>query len=443
MMSVQACSDGWQRSMKGFPSRRAVVRRTTRICAALLALCIGANAVSALSSNAPDCPRRTVNSEVAAMDLSISNLSVLLQGATRYAGDEPGARPLPPWTLHDLQQRLQQPAPPGVLAFAFVTGNAQSGHRDILTISKSAAYCLLKRGDTLLLSDRVTAHYTSLYGFDADSGAAYLVDPWPDTLFLLPGRNAADVHAVNEKFGQKTLTRVSRDEILRVLIGFITLDTVGLAQRYFASEPGASGDPRVLLALGSTVLEATGRPAQRALLPEAVAMLEMAARQARQREQPELVEATTSMLGLALSYERLEAVLNHDGGLASETELKLRLLGKLPGGDRIESRWTPDDWYGLGLAAGRAQEYAASERFFGEAIRTRDDFAAAYLWRANSRLQSGLAADALEDVKTALTLIRRERAALESAEDAGRLQLREMERTGVEIERLARARGNP
>lgn len=439
--------------MKGFLSPRSVLRCIARFCVALVVLCFGANTVAALSDDAPGCPLRKLDPAVAAISRNSAMVSTLLQGATGYAGDEPGARPLPPWTLHDLQQRLQQPAPPGVLAFAFFTGNAQSSHRDILTISKSAAYCLLKPGDTLLLSDRVTAHYTSLYGFDADSGAAYLVDPWPDTLFLLPGRNAADVHAVNEKIGQKTLTRVSRDEILRVLRGFITFDTVGLAQRYFASEPGASGDPRVLLALGSTVLEATGRPAQRALLPEAVAMLEMASRQARQREQPELVEATTSMLGLALSYERLEAVLNHDGGLASEKELKLRLLGKLPGGDRIESRWTPDDWYGLGLAAGRAQEYAASVRFFGEAIRTREDFAAAYLWRANSRLKSGLAADALEDVNTALTLIRRERSALtlirreqsamESAEDVRRSQLGEMERTGVEIERLARARGNP
>lgn len=132
-MGVQACPDGWQGCVKGFPSPRAVLRCTTR-CVALLVHCIGANAVSALSNDALGCPLRALDPAVAALGRNAAMWSALLQGASGYAGDEPGARPLPAWTLHNLQQRFQQAAPLGVLAFAFVTGNAKAGHRDILTI---------------------------------------------------------------------------------------------------------------------------------------------------------------------------------------------------------------------------------------------------------------------------------------------------------------------
>lgn len=76
-------------------------------------------------------------------------------------------------------------------------------------------------GDTLLLSDRVTHHYTQVYNIT--DKYVYLVEPKIDNFFLLKGYNLEGISADKEYINGKLAYKVSKDDLKKVCKAIITV----------------------------------------------------------------------------------------------------------------------------------------------------------------------------------------------------------------------------
>lgn len=81
---------------------------------------------------------------------------------------------------------------------------------------------LINPSDTVLLSDKITHHFSQIFKIDKEENYIYFIDPWPDESFLLKNRNEEGINAilVDYKYGKK-LIRINKDEFYKVIVGII------------------------------------------------------------------------------------------------------------------------------------------------------------------------------------------------------------------------------
>ncbi|WP_148230593.1 hypothetical protein [Chitinophaga pinensis] len=128
--------------------------------------------------------------------------------APRHAATEENARPLPDHNLLNTLKylRLKDGAEladkwgirDGIF-FAACTSRYHADPEWILTLPVEELKWLCAEFDMVLLSDRVTHHWTNLNTYVHVPGRVHFLDLWPDDFFLLPGRNALGIAAQLDK----------------------------------------------------------------------------------------------------------------------------------------------------------------------------------------------------------------------------------------------------
>jgi hypothetical protein len=86
-------------------------------------------------------------------------------------------------------------------------------------------------GDEVLLSDRVTHHYTTIGDVDRERQRIQFLDPWPENFFLQEGRNILGIASKN--------SAITRKEFEQTVVGILTWDSKNLLDSYFSTFPDA------------------------------------------------------------------------------------------------------------------------------------------------------------------------------------------------------------
>lgn len=198
--------------------------------------------------------RRPRSPGIEAITQNQSIFSIFLRPA--YAGDDPDPRPMPKVSLYDFKKGLYLDQKiltetwhvPDAMYFSFADKKYSWDMRDVITVATEELWDLVMPGDTVLLSDYVTHHYTGILGFDSDKQRIYFSDPWPDRFFLKAGLNTADVEADNS-------LSITREEFLRVIVGLVTLDTPDLPLHYLHNNPAQYENGELLRRIGLAILD--------------------------------------------------------------------------------------------------------------------------------------------------------------------------------------------
>ena len=129
-----------------------------------------------------------------------------LAGRVLHAANVPNPRPLPKTSLHDRRKEGQDVLLYGHevrelyklkdhFYFAFQAQDRGKAYPDVVNVPRASFWCLVREGDIVVLSDRVTHHSTRVFKVDREAGYVYFVDRWPDTFFLREGLNTMGIKA--------------------------------------------------------------------------------------------------------------------------------------------------------------------------------------------------------------------------------------------------------
>jgi tetratricopeptide (TPR) repeat protein len=344
-----------------------------------------------------------------------------------YAGAAAKPRPVPPETLYDLARRFNSVLLTGIatgtipsnreaqslsnsLFFAFSPKPFKPDREESIPANKQDLWCLLRPGDYVILSDGVTHHVTTVDRVSRDKDEVVFLDAWPERFFLLKGRNVKGVRAHPLPEGNYTLLTITREELLRVIAGLVTLDDPGLIEHYFSKiNPRARFDPSVRVAFGLALLDfGDDRFAN-----EAAPHLEEAAKLAEKARDPK--QRARALRGAVLAL-RLDFYDQRARGGATRAEGITQKLKELVGrgqGEELEPGSTADDYYRLGSAAGRAGDLDAAIRHYGTAIEANPRLEGAYLYRGIAKSKRGDYPGVIVDMTEALKLNRQNEATLQ------------------------------
>ena len=153
---------------------------------------------------------------------------------------------------------------PQALYFAFCSDKVKVPPEDAIAVPREDLWWLAAPNDLVLISDRVTHHYTTVHRVWSGGGKIYFLDDWPDRIFLKESLNSAGVRAeivpyfagiFDEVMPGKREVGITRDEYLKVIVGVITQDTPALLERYMDYRPQARASYAINLASGLTLLD--------------------------------------------------------------------------------------------------------------------------------------------------------------------------------------------
>lgn len=121
----------------------------------------------------------------------------------------------------------------GDIAFLFVrsAGPKESPALAPKLPSKGGLTCFVRRGDTILLRDGASVHWTGVYAIDFAADVVYLSDPWPDRFPFLRANSAGDWNGELTPEGSARLIKMSGDELEKLLVAVVTIDEAALATR--------------------------------------------------------------------------------------------------------------------------------------------------------------------------------------------------------------------
>ena len=350
--------------------------------------------ISAGAHGAP-CPiERARSAELEAVGKNSVLSSQVLQGMP-YAGDGDNPREMTKTSLSDMRNNLQETLRGDRvewLSFAFKSDERQSDDSSVISASKDVLLCMAAPGDGVLLSDRVTHHYTTVARVDRRAGYVYIADPWPDRIFLKEGLNGAGVKAVHDD----GFIRVTHDEFRRVLVGLLTMDTLQLVEQYFRMSPSAKRDPMVYLAFAQTALGTKNRRFRAA----AIQLLEQGlgvALQVGQKAVEQRIASKLHYLFLLSSYEAQgeeRISLNH----------RAQVLGARYGAKNLYEENAAEEFQDLGDTLANLRDFANAIPFFDLAIGRDPRYEVAFIHRGIAKRLLGELDQAVADLSQALHL---------------------------------------
>lgn len=312
--------------------------------------------------------------------------SLLLQDPTGETFAGKGSRPMPEWSFSEVRERSQRLTRQmgNALTFAFLNERLSAESPIEIPASAETMWCIVRPGDDVLLSDRVTHHYTTVGPIDPVAGSIQFIDAWPNDCFLLENRNEAGVAA--QLSG--TAITISKAEFLRVIAGIQTIDSPDYVDDFLGLEPPNIGKPALHLALGSSLLF-NGNDA---FVRESVGPLHRALDLAEEHDEHELAVSAAQKLHLALS------VLSYvDEDQASDLRAQLNGIElRYSETDRLAFS-TAEDCFRLGLVAGTAGRFEESVAAFSLALAKDSHYEDAYTYRALSRQRLGQLPGAIDD----------------------------------------------
>ena len=184
-----------------------------------------------------------------------------------------------------------------VIGFTFYVDRLQTVDLNTVKVPAEDLWCIARPGDTVLLSDEVTHHYTMIDSIDRTKNLIYFLDNWPDQFFLLPGRNVEDVSAeVAQDVNGKKLVRITKADFNRVAVGLSTLDNLGLFEYYLTVNPHAAKISTTYVQFAYAALES----GKNVFVPQAIELLRKGLKIAEESDDDEVAEMVAYKLQFAL-----------------------------------------------------------------------------------------------------------------------------------------------
>lgn len=325
-----------------------------------------------------------------------------------------GANPRPGWTPDlfeyyrelnlGLQRSLLHSEVPDVLLYHFYAKPYRATHRGGIRLDRDRIWCLIREGDTALLRRGSLSHFTGVFLVDRTRGLIYFLDQWPDR-FLLKVDDEMEV-------GGRKIIGVRREIFLRAVIGFVTLDTPRLVYAYLKEFPPDRNEPELyleaadaLLEFGDPLSDASDRHSRYASV-----LLQRGHQMAREANLEELSRTYRARFDYAVLLHYYALVLA--GQDASEAKPIIPLFDNSD--DSFLEGNDVEDYYRLGLRAGRANDIRRAIRFFNGALALAPDHIGAHVNRANAYNHENNYPKVVEDATSALLQIDRQRRALDA-----------------------------
>jgi tetratricopeptide (TPR) repeat protein len=358
---------------------------------------------------------------------------LLSQNAFGYAGDDENPRRLPKRTLGSFKRQFSDyfqasPLPgevraPQALYLAFCSDRVKVPAEDAIAVPREDLWWLAAPNDLVLLSDRVTHHYTTVHRVWPGGRRIYFLDDWPDRIFLKEGLNSAGVRAeispyfagiFDEAMPGKQEVGITRDEYLKVIVGVITQDTPALIEGYMEHRPRARASYAINLSSGLTLLDA----AQDNVARFAVPYLTRALAIAREQGQSENEARAAAALYVALLVSARRAREQGDA-LAEKPfeEWRLDLVSRY-GQQQLLDGLSIEQLCRLGNAAGWGRDFERAATYLDLAVAREPGHEGARWLRAKVRLRLEDSAGALEDTTEAIAANRRRTQEREAERDA-------------------------
>jgi tetratricopeptide (TPR) repeat protein len=247
-------------------------------------------------------------------------------------------------------------------------------------------------GDAVLLSDRVTHHYSRVGHIDVDAETIGFMDQWPDEFFLKEGHNTLGITASG--------TVISRADFARATVGITTWDRVSLFDAYLDAFPEQAMSAEIQCRIGYAIM-AVGAEI---LTPRAAMCFERARELAATADNTalELEAAARVFLASACGYARMQG----SGDAAAVNgmhELLTAVLGRHTGAELL-AQLRPRELGRLAFCMEQVGDFGTQEVAASRAIELDSDFEDGYWLRATARFKTGRPREAIEDVNTMLAL---------------------------------------
>jgi tetratricopeptide (TPR) repeat protein len=315
-------------------------------------------------------------------------------------------------TLCDLAQPMRG-GPLGLVPYVFYWNRLRAERPEIILIDKNSFLPLTRPADTVLLTDRITHHYTIVLGVDPEKQEVELSDS--EDSFLIEGRNEAGVKArlVRSESGKGPFVRITFAEFGRVVIGLLSLSGPKFADRYFEIAPGAKSDLATQLALAFTMLYAGD-----SFIIDAQGHFHEAVRLADAAGNAEGKRSAASRLTLCILLARSQTVLRIRA--AKDEAQRQTLIASLDKGalvlreleakhgfkqDDLLKELSDAELFRLGLAAMAINLYPTAAGHFNDVIGKNPKHVPAYIQRARAKGYLKDFQGAVDDATVALELI--------------------------------------
>jgi tetratricopeptide (TPR) repeat protein len=305
-----------------------------------------------------------------------------------YAGDDENPRELPKRTLSSMREKMQDAldaqnddgtvVPTLGFHITFCDEALELSAPEVIRVPREDLWWLAAPGDLLLLSDRVTTHFTTMLRACTPQGPMRIIDEWPERVFLREGLNEADIEArllpfcdgvFAEQAPGRLEVEISRDEYLRVAVGLVSYDTPLLLERLFNHRPDRYRQAASQLAFGRALMA----PSHNVLAHFAAPWLLRAERQA----------VADGDDALALQAAAASCVAHRIAGYAQHAGAAMQAAAPFFNeAEALERRYGPATLHGaidvealirLGNAAAWGQQFEAANRWLDAAIE-RDPF---------------------------------------------------------------------
>ncbi len=134
--------------------------------------------------------------------------------------------------------------------FGYRLNSMKSDDDELIPIPRNRFWNLIRPMTSLLLSDRRTQHYTTVYNIDYSNGLLDLVDQWPDKIFLKAGFNTMGIEAqIIEIPDRGKIVRLTRADLEKVIKGAMSLESMTFSEHLLKVIPSGYDDARFMLAL--------------------------------------------------------------------------------------------------------------------------------------------------------------------------------------------------
>lgn len=370
------------------------------------------------------------------------------QGRVAYAGDEENPRPVPnksfaDWVDVDNADRSRQFIDPATyLYIGFRNARLASRRDESVPLSAAGLWCLVERGDLVLIGQGDDPHYTTVAQVDRAGGRISFADRWPERFPLLPDR-AEIVSAAGYK-----VVETSRAWFTRSVVGVVKLAGADALRDFAAVQPLALELPAVCFAFGQSYLRAGADE----FVPEAVKAYRCARRAGRDAGDAAMEAQAVNRLHFALLLDYYGRSARGELRLAEDAYREAESLRTTDNRGALIDSNSAADFERWGRAAMPLGSKGASlaDNYFGEALARDANLYSVLVLRARHRLYMGRFQASLVDATRAAELIeadrdaaRRDETRLDPRDRTGRDELdRRWKSTAIQMDAALRTRAH-
>jgi tetratricopeptide (TPR) repeat protein len=338
--------------------------------------------------------------------------TLMMFNSPRHASEDPNPRPMTNIDLAESAALENQKVAtlrrviPDAGVFAIWSSRRRVPLDKGLVVPPDHLWWFATSSDMVLLSDRVTHHYTRVSNVDREAGTIGFMDLWPDQFFLQEGRNTLGIHAHG--------TVITRADFARAVVGIHTWDRLSLFDAYLKAFPEQAASAEVQCRIGYAIMTI----GTEILTPRAAVYFDRARHLAEGvgNVALELEAAARVFCAGACGHARMQVM--GDAAAAQQMNELLSSVFRRHDKDTLLAQLRPRELGRLAFCAEQINDFATVEAAGNRAIELDSEFEDGYWLRATARFKTGRPRDALKDIETMIALNDRSLAQLDARERA-------------------------